>query len=510
MLLIAFAALDHALNNLAIEAVNTNNTVVNAFVTPFEWLRRASPLYPVVALLIALVHDRRDVRLALAQDQEVCLTAERRATRRWLGLLRFALALRNKPWSLWRLWQFVLKRRAWALAQVTTQSTANSEQGAALVGIRHVIEQQEPSIKRIYPRLHVSIRQLIALVFALPALLYFGIGTWPRTNWVQRGLGTPVMLWVLVGLQVIGLLWLIVQLVAGLTRLPTLRKLTKAQVAIAVIFGMLIHAAVFLFSVVAVADVFTGREPFQSLLGTVHIADAVRQAVGYTWDAFTSFGVALMIGGHAFATGRWAVATGIPAVYNEPSTRGKVIIGTEIIRTDIEGKQGGAVVEEAPAPPTSSGDDSDRPPVPPPVAPGPPDESPDEEPEQPKNRPPFRPPNKRHYLRQVKQNSTAKPKNTIIEPRVDVAADVRAINAGQAQRVGDTYIINGRTYGVKDGTLYPITGDGFHLLSRMAYKALGIFNTFGNTAQANAILSRMTQLTAADKAAALAVWRLGL
>ncbi len=76
-------------------------------------------------------------------------------------------------------------------------------------------------------------------------------------------------------------------------------------------------------------------------------------------------------------------------------------------------------------------------------------------------------PNTRHYADKVTQGSLAKDKNTVVDRSVvDLNADVTAIRAGQAQKVGDNYIINDRIYGAHDGTLYPISGPGLYLLDR--------------------------------------------
>ena len=74
---------------------------------------------------------------------------------------------------------------------------------------------------------------------------------------------------------------------------------------------------------------------------------------------------------------------------------------------------------------------------------------------------PLNPPAARHRVNKVKQNTVAKDKNSIVEPWVDVEADVAQINAGQAKRTGDTFSVNGRTYGHHNGTLYPIQAKGF-------------------------------------------------
>jgi RHS repeat-associated protein len=120
----------------------------------------------------------------------------------------------------------------------------------------------------------------------------------------------------------------------------------------------------------------------------------------------------------------------------------------------------------------------------------------------------FRGPSQRHRLNKVDQETVAKDLNTVIEPRVDVAADVAAINRGLARREGDRFIIHGRTYGVHDGTLYPISGPGFHQLDRGAFKALGVFNTFGDTGRAAEIMSRMGLSQEAIEAGR-AAWRAG-
>ncbi|QDU39594.1 hypothetical protein Mal4_39400 [Maioricimonas rarisocia] len=125
----------------------------------------------------------------------------------------------------------------------------------------------------------------------------------------------------------------------------------------------------------------------------------------------------------------------------------------------------------------------------------------------------FRAPASRHTLSRVNQRTVAKDLNSVVELGVDVAGDVRLINQGQATKVGDTYVVNGRTYGVHDGTLFPISGPGVHQLNRPAFKALGIFNQFGNTAKARQILENMARTNPALNQeaidAALRAWRAG-
>lgn len=119
---------------------------------------------------------------------------------------------------------------------------------------------------------------------------------------------------------------------------------------------------------------------------------------------------------------------------------------------------------------------------------------------------PVRRPVDRHYFNRIKQGSHARRVNSVIDPRVDVAADVAAINRGEAVRVGDAYTVNGRTYGLEaSGTLFPKLGDGIHLLNRGAYQALGVYLTLGQTDGAEYVLRRMHNVGPAEREAALAV-----
>lgn len=87
-----------------------------------------------------------------------------------------------------------------------------------------------------------------------------------------------------------------------------------------------------------------------------------------------------------------------------------------------------------------------------------------------------------------------------------MSEDVAAIRSGQAQRNGDTFVANGRTYGMHDGTLYPMSGPGLYTLDRGGYKALGVLNKFGDTPQARIIMNSMG-VSAETKAAALEVYK---
>lgn len=125
-----------------------------------------------------------------------------------------------------------------------------------------------------------------------------------------------------------------------------------------------------------------------------------------------------------------------------------------------------------------------------------------------KNRPPqnARPPHPRHQLAHVNQRSVRKPLNTVIESWVDVAADVVAINQGDADRRGDIYAVNGRRYRLETtGRLAPFDGPGFHVLNRRAYQARGMYNTLGFSDYTEMILDK-AEVSEMDREAARAAW----
>lgn len=121
----------------------------------------------------------------------------------------------------------------------------------------------------------------------------------------------------------------------------------------------------------------------------------------------------------------------------------------------------------------------------------------------------IREPNSRHYFNRINMKSTPKEQNTVIMPNVNVQADLQAIRQGQAVRSGNNFAVNGRVYGLKqNGTLFPKSGNGFYTLSRGEYKALGVYNKFGNTARSAQILRSMN-ISRPEREYAQTVWRLG-
>lgn len=98
---------------------------------------------------------------------------------------------------------------------------------------------------------------------------------------------------------------------------------------------------------------------------------------------------------------------------------------------------------------------------------------------------------KRHVLTSINNNSKPKDKNTIILPGVNYIGDIERIKNGEYNKVNGNYEINGRTYGIHDGRLYPISGDGFVTLTRHEYKILIIIKTQANNPILDTILDNV-------------------
>ena len=82
----------------------------------------------------------------------------------------------------------------------------------------------------------------------------------------------------------------------------------------------------------------------------------------------------------------------------------------------------------------------------------------------------------RHGINNIRGNSQPKPKNTVVDPGVDMVQETELIRQGLGDSLGNNrWRINDRVYvreGKPQGRLFPESGPGFHVLNRSEYKAL--------------------------------------
>ena len=97
----------------------------------------------------------------------------------------------------------------------------------------------------------------------------------------------------------------------------------------------------------------------------------------------------------------------------------------------------------------------------------------------------------RHYVDRIKMGSVRRPKNTVVLRGIDIRPDIQAIRQGRAMRDGPYYVVNGRYYEMhQGGTTYPVQGPGFVTIDRDTSRALGIYNSLGETPEAESMLDR--------------------
>ncbi len=101
----------------------------------------------------------------------------------------------------------------------------------------------------------------------------------------------------------------------------------------------------------------------------------------------------------------------------------------------------------------------------------------------------------------------------MIEPWVDVQADLDAINRGEAivDHQHATAWINGRLWGfhTDTGTAYPMEGKGFVRLNQLQFFALRTIARYnGLNARSEATLNRHPDLTDEDREIVRRLWRM--
>ena len=91
-------------------------------------------------------------------------------------------------------------------------------------------------------------------------------------------------------------------------------------------------------------------------------------------------------------------------------------------------------------------------------------------------------------------------------PWVDFGQDLAAILAGRAVRDGNRFDVNGRAYMLEgEGRLCPLSGEGLIQLGRGAYRALGIYNAWGLTNEAEIRVGR-ARIQEGERQVARQIW----
>jgi hypothetical protein len=112
-------------------------------------------------------------------------------------------------------------------------------------------------------------------------------------------------------------------------------------------------------------------------------------------------------------------------------------------------------------------------------------------------------------LARIRRKTRRKRLNAVVDSTVDMAADVEAINRGEAIRSGERWTVHQRTYHVDAmGHAWPVSGAGVYVLNRAAFLALGIYNEYGLSDVAESLLD-LEQVSEVARTEAREVWRAG-
>ena len=124
-------------------------------------------------------------------------------------------------------------------------------------------------------------------------------------------------------------------------------------------------------------------------------------------------------------------------------------------------------------------------------------------------------PNPRHNGATVTPKTTAKENNTVVSNSVNMKQDTQIIKNGEATnlgrdpKTGDTLhsLSNGRVYAEKsNGQIYPYSGEGVYQLDRGSYRALGIYNKYGDTQAAKEALN-LNRINPESQTMGYKVWK---
>jgi RsiW-degrading membrane proteinase PrsW (M82 family) len=180
--LLAFTALDHD----AVNAMNAYGSWIRTALVPsFDTMRNTLGWRPVVVLIVAWWLDRQ--RQRAMDGPPIALAAEDKMTPRVLGTLRAAVS--DLPGSLFRVLRFVRLRRAYYTARRI--GDAGSEDLRVTVDTaRLAVDSGGPRPTTAGRAISWTPATIASTLVVIPTLVFFLVGGWPQTAWLQASLLT--------------------------------------------------------------------------------------------------------------------------------------------------------------------------------------------------------------------------------------------------------------------------------------------------------------------------------
>ncbi len=282
------AGLGHAANNAV--AANPAETVASGISLPdfLDPSGQVFAFYPLVALGVAIWLDRLIITRALANESALHFSAERQ---RPFGLISFVLTHTSKPWSLVKLWLFVLQRRGFALNKaIMPEDSSLLLERSQLASMCASLEHNQPISPPVFlarltrptgqpvggvarPRPRLTLQVIFLSLLALPPLLYFVVGDFPATAGLQDVFAQPIVFPALIVLLVAGMIWQGGMLIRHISRLPQVLEHASPWAIPMNAFGLLTTLGAIGFGAIGVIISLTGHDPLQPIIPDLHLLE---------------------------------------------------------------------------------------------------------------------------------------------------------------------------------------------------------------------------------------------
>jgi RsiW-degrading membrane proteinase PrsW (M82 family) len=289
------AYLDHAGMNAALSGVP-----VPHFAVRVVGILGHSALSPVVVIMIANVIDRRDLARGL-RDEPILHSAQ--SGTNLSGLLDTVLRGTSKPRSLVRAWVYVLQRRSFAFKRAARPHDPSLPgMRAELAALHTRLAQGSPTAVPAGParphqhsqrRLQDVLLRPGLLALALPPLLYFVLGDFSWTTWLQTLLGKSPIFLAVVTMLLGGMLWRGVSAVRQSTALPSVLRRAQGWIIVERVLGLSTTVGALGFGTVSVVAFLSGGGPWRPAISNFHLIEAISQSVLITTVMFALLSLVL-------------------------------------------------------------------------------------------------------------------------------------------------------------------------------------------------------------------------
>lgn len=305
IVLLLYVGTDHAAWN----ATDAYGSWIKTWIVgPFETQRPLLLFLPVAALGIAWLLDR--YRQRPRDSNDIALTAEIAASPRFVGTLRAAMS--RLPWSLFSTTAFVRLRRAYNSASFSGSDNNAEHLQIGVISARARIcaepwSQLQWTSGRGFRRLRP--RAIIGFILLTPSILYFIVGGWPQTAWLQKAMIGPEIWKIVLTLSAFSQTWLIWQVIVSLRTWPKWTRLPFGEDVASV--GLRIASGVGSASLGAftLLRVLQGFSPTQFITSNAHAVEAINNVI---------VGAGLLITGGAigFLTGSYLGGDGAGGLWD--------------------------------------------------------------------------------------------------------------------------------------------------------------------------------------------------